>query len=160
MGIASLTDNQGLLQLHKTTFLCSRKIPAGAVLRCYDWAIAQREAGRCVISGFHSKLEQDVLHYLLKGTQPIIVALARGQKQRLEAALQKPLDQGRLLLISPFKSTVTRVTSATAQIRNQLMLQLANEVIVGYKAPDGQLTMLLQELPAHKPVQYLFENMH
>jgi len=35
-----------------------------------------REAGRCVISGFHSPIEQDVLHYLLKGKQPVIMALA------------------------------------------------------------------------------------
>jgi hypothetical protein len=43
-------------------------------------AIAQRESGNCVISGFHSQIEKDVLHYLLKGNQPIIVFLARGLK--------------------------------------------------------------------------------
>lgn len=74
--------NCELIRLPKTAFLCSRKVPAGIVLKCYDWAIAQRDAGNCVISGFHSKIEKDVLHYLLKGTQPIIVALARGLKTK------------------------------------------------------------------------------
>jgi hypothetical protein len=72
-----------LLKLHKTAFLCSRKCPAAVVLKAYDWAIEQREKGICVISGFRSRIEKDVLHYLLKGTQPIIVALVRGMKKTL-----------------------------------------------------------------------------
>lgn len=56
--------------VHKTAFLCSRNVPAAVVLKCFDWAIAQREAGRCVISGFHSRLEKDVLAYLLKPFPP------------------------------------------------------------------------------------------
>jgi len=42
-------------------------VPALVVLKCYDWAIEQREAGISVISGFHSLIEKDVFHYLLKG---------------------------------------------------------------------------------------------
>jgi hypothetical protein len=95
--IASSKGNIELLNLPKTAFLCSRKIPASAVLTCYDWAIEQREKGVCVISGFHSPLEKDVLHYLLKRTQPIILALARGMKDKLEPELQNPLEQGQLL---------------------------------------------------------------
>jgi hypothetical protein len=46
-----------ILKLPKTAFLCSRKVPASVVLKCYDWAIEQRAAGNCVISGFHSQIE-------------------------------------------------------------------------------------------------------
>lgn len=74
----NMIGNKELLKLHKIAFLCSRRVPASVVLKCYDWAIAQREDGNCVISGFHSQIEKDVLHYLLKGTQAIIVVLARG----------------------------------------------------------------------------------
>ena len=70
MIVASL-GNTELLKLRKTAFLCSRKIPASAVLTCYDWAIEQREKGSCIISGFHSKIEKDVFHYLIDGRQPI-----------------------------------------------------------------------------------------
>jgi len=59
--------NTGLLSLPKTAFLCSRKVPASVVLKCYDWAVAQREAGNCVISGFHSQLVK-----LLQHTKPVI----------------------------------------------------------------------------------------
>ncbi len=77
MEIKEHIGNIKLLKLPKTAFLCSRKVPATIVLKCYDWAIEQREKGHCIISGFHSKIEKDVLHYLLKGQQPIILVLAK-----------------------------------------------------------------------------------
>ncbi len=136
--------NIELLELPKTAFLCSRKVPASIVLKCYDWAVEQRELGVCVISGFHSQIEKDVLHYLLKGKQPIILALARGLKEKLEPEFEKPFEQGRLLIISPFEKSVKRVTMQTASVRNQLMLSLADKVTVGYIDKRGQLKELLQ----------------
>lgn len=135
--------NIELLKLHKTAFLCSRKVPASVVLKCYDWAIEQRETGNCVISGFHSQIEKDVLHYLLKGTQPIIVVLARGLKEKIEPELQIPLDTGRLLIISPVDKSIKRVTEKTAEIRNKFMVQLADKITVGYASTGGQLEKLL-----------------
>jgi hypothetical protein len=145
--------NTDLLKLPKTAFLCSRKVPALAVLKCYDWAIAQRDQGNCVISGFHSQLEKDVLHYLLKGKQPIIVALARGLKAQLEPEFTKPLETGRLLLITPFDESVKRVTSETAQTRNKLMLDLADQITIGYASPGGQIDELIRDL--NKPIERL-----
>jgi predicted Rossmann fold nucleotide-binding protein DprA/Smf involved in DNA uptake len=94
--ITESLGNIDLLKLPKIAFLCSRKVPAAVVLKCYDWAIEQREKGNCIISGFHSQIEKDVLHYLLKGKQPIILALARGLKSTLEPEFEKPIEQGRL----------------------------------------------------------------
>ncbi len=84
--------NKELLKEYKTAFLCSRKCPASIVLKSYDWAIAQREAGKCVISGFHSKIEKDVLYYLLKGQQPVILALARGLKSKIEPEIKQAIN--------------------------------------------------------------------
>src|SRR5437868_4404785 len=113
--------NTKILDEHKIAFLCSRQMPAGTVLKCYDWAIEMRNKGNCVISGFHSSLEKDVLEILLKGKQPIIIALARGLKQKLEPELQKAFDDARLLIITPFAKEVRRVTKETARVRNQMM---------------------------------------
>jgi len=144
------TGNLEILKLPKTAFLCSRQAPASAVLRCYDWALEQRQKGTCVISGFHSQIEKDVLHYLLKGTQPIIVALARGLKEKLEPEFEKPLQENRLLILSPFDKSVKRVTAQTAQARNKFMIELANDITVGYASANGQLATLLQAVT--KPV--------
>lgn len=111
MEIKDHIGNLELLKLHKTAFLCSREIPASIVLKCYDWAIEQREKENCVISGFHSQIEKDVLHYLLKGDQPLIVALARGLKKRIEPEFKEALEKERLLIVTPFGKEVTRITS-------------------------------------------------
>lgn len=153
--IKECMGNKALLELSKTAFLCSRKVPTNLVLKCYDWAIEQREAGKCVISGFHSQLEKDVLHYLLKGQQPVIVALARGLKKQIEPKLAEALDQGRLLIITPFYKEVTRVSEETAAVRNQAMIELADEVVVGFASEGGNLDKILQNRRGKMNVQYL-----
>jgi predicted Rossmann fold nucleotide-binding protein DprA/Smf involved in DNA uptake len=151
--IAATLGNTEILKLSKTAFLCSRKISAGAVLKCYDWAIEQRQNGNCVISGFHSALEKDVLHYLLKGSQSIIIAIARGLTEKIEPEFIKPIDEGRLLIISPFEKEVKRVTEQTALIRNRMMIDIADNVVIGFASADGKLTQLLNDTT--KPVTYL-----
>ncbi len=145
MEIIEYNGNIKLLELPKTAFLCSRKVPASVVLKCYDWAIEQRGKGNCIISGFHSQLEKDVLHYLLKGKQPIIIALARGLKQKPEPDFQHAIDKGRLLIITPFDREVKRVTEKTAQVRNQLMIDLADNITVGFISKGGLLEELLKQ---------------
>ena len=148
--ITASLGNIDLLKLPKIAFLCSRKIPASVVLKCYDWAIEQRESGACVISGFHSQIEKDVLHYLLKGKQPIILVLARGLKEKIEPEFEKPMEEGRLLIITPFDKTVKRVTELTAETRNKLMTDLSDKITVGYSSTGGQLEKLLQNI--EKPI--------
>ena len=150
---ANHIGNSELLNLPKTAFLCSRKVPASVVLKFYDWAIVQREQGNCVMSGFQSQLEKDVLYYLLKGKQPIILVLARGLKQRLEKELEKALEQGRLLIISPFEKEIIRVTEKTAQVRNRMMIELAENITVGFVSKVGLLEKLISE--TDKKITYL-----
>lgn len=138
--------NKQILKNHKIAFLCSRKCPADIILKSYDWAIAQREKGVCVISGFHSKIEKDVLHYLLKGTQPIILALARGLKKRLAPELKDALDKNRLLIATPFDEKVTRVTRETANQRNHLMAELADEIFIAYALLCGNIEKLITDI--------------
>jgi hypothetical protein len=135
-----------ILKLRKTAFLCSRKIPASAVLKCYDWSIEQRNLGQCIISGFHSKIEKDVFHYLLAGKQPVIMALARGMKQNLSPDLKEAIDVGRLLIVTPFENSITRVTEETAQKRNRFMVELADDIVIGYARPGGLLDQLIREI--------------
>ncbi len=145
MEVVDHIGNIELLKLQKTAFLCSREIPASIVLKCYDWAIAQREQGKCIIGGFHSKIEKDVLHYLLKGSQPIIVAMARGLKQRIEPELKSELEKGRLLIVTPFEKETKRITTETAMKRNQLMIELADNITVGFINKAGNLDKLLKQ---------------
>lgn len=153
-GVSMLGD-EAIWSLPKTAFLCSRKVPASQVLKCYDWAIAMREAGQCVMLGAHSQLEKDVLHYLLKGTQPIVVVLARGMKRKLEPELIKEMGKGRLLVVAPFMESVKRVTQDTAMARNLYMLEHAERVVVGHAAQGGALAALLCAARTTKPLLFL-----
>lgn len=150
MNIENHLGNLKLLEEYKTAFICSRKIPAGVVLKCYDWAIAQRESGSCIISGFQSPIERDVFHFLLKGKQPIILVLARGLKEKVDHQLQKSIEDGRLLIITPFSKNIKRVTKHTAIIRNKMMIELADSITVGYIQAEGQIEKLLIDI--EKPI--------
>jgi len=155
LNIKGHIGNKALLELKKTAFLCSRKVPASIVLKCYDWAIQQREDGNCIISGFHSQIEKDVLHYLLKGNQPIIVVLARGLKQKIEPEFLEPIEKGRLLIITPFEEKVKRVTTETAKVRNQMMIALADSITIGFASVDGMLIKTINNSVIKKEIKRL-----
>ncbi|MEY3499774.1 MAG: hypothetical protein RL308_1443 [Bacteroidota bacterium] len=155
LNIKGHIGNKALLELNKTAFLCSRKVPASTVLKCYDWAIQQREDGNCIISGFHSQIEKDVLHYLLKGNQPIIVVLARGLKQKIQPEFLEPIEKGRLLIITPFEEKVKRVTTQTATLRNQMMIELADNITIGFASVDGMLIKTINNSIIKKEINQL-----
>lgn len=119
--------NQELLKLQKTAFFASSNIATETVLQVYDWATEMRSRGDCVISGFNSKLEQDVLHFLLKGDQPIILVLARRMYKVIPKELHEALIQKRLLILSV--SNVVRQSKNTAMMRNRWICEMANRIL-------------------------------
>lgn len=137
--------NKEILNNHKIAFLCSQKCPASIILKSYDWAIEQREQGNCVISGFHSKIEKDVFHYLLKGNQPIILAEGRGLKTKYNPEITQAINENKLLVISPFNKSTTRITEKTATKRNEFMASLADEIFIAYASPGGKLIQLIEK---------------
>jgi predicted Rossmann fold nucleotide-binding protein DprA/Smf involved in DNA uptake len=143
--MVSYFGNKSILEKRKTAFLCSRKCPSEIVIKSLDWAVEKKNNGQCVISGFHSRLEKDVFNILLKGTQPIILVLARGMKTHWPQEIKNAVKQDRLLVISPFEKNITRIIQETANIRNKYMLQIADEIHIPYYTPNGNLDKLLKK---------------
>lgn len=135
--------NRELLRLKKTAFLASSIISSETVLGVYDWATAMRNRGECVVSGFNSKLEQDVLHFLLKGSQPIILVLARRMYRNVPEELKEPLVQNRLLVISV--SDAVRQSKATASIRNRYICEMADDIVFVGVTEQSSLRSLKRE---------------
>ena len=81
-----------------------------------------------IVSGFHSKMERDLLKILLQGECGIIVALARGMYRKLPKQYEVAMLQNRLLIISHEKESVTRVSEATAHKRNDYVREIADEM--------------------------------
>jgi len=58
-------------------------------------------------------------------------------KTRIETQLKKEIDKGRLLIVTPFENHIMRVTAETAETRNRFMINLADEVALGFVGKDG-----------------------
>ena len=107
-------------------------IPPEMVLSCYDWAQQASRGSECIVSGFSSHLEQQVLHFLMKGRCPIIFVLARQMYKQIPSELQSLLDANRLLIISVSKAV--RQSKATALVRNRYICEIADSILfVGVK---------------------------
>ena len=101
--------NHDLLALPKTALFCSAPCPGNAILRTYDQAAQWRDAGSCVISGFHSPVERECLQILLRGDAPVILCPARGMLERLPAQWDIAVASGQMLILSCFALTARRV---------------------------------------------------
>ena len=55
------------------------------------------------------------------------------------------VQQEKLLIISPFDKKITYITQETANKRNEIMINLADEVFLAYATPNGNLDELLKE---------------
>jgi predicted Rossmann fold nucleotide-binding protein DprA/Smf involved in DNA uptake len=136
-----------LLNLPKTALFCSNRCPGDAILAAYDQAQHWRDAGRCVISGFHSAIEKECLQILLRGLQPIIICPGRSiETMRIPKEWRPGIEEGRVLLLSPFESSQRRVTATLAERRNRLVAAMADEVYFAHIAPDGRTARLAEQV--------------
>lgn len=136
--------NTALLDRNKIGLFCSRKCPAVKILEAYDqfkvWA-ADPEA--TIISGFHSPVEKECFKLLLAGKANIILCPARELEHlRISKEWRPALEEGRMLIISPFKEK--RADLKTTAQRNELVVQLANELYVPYVSPESDLNNIIQ----------------
>ena len=121
--------NKQLLSLHKIGFIVSRHASTLDVIPTLDWAVEiSKSTDVAVVSGFQSPLEKDVLKFLLRGVCPIIIVLARGMYRKLPDALQTPMDQQRLLIISNESDNTNRVSEITAHKRNEYVISISDEM--------------------------------
>ena len=134
--------------------IASRECPGRVLLETLDRVPGWVKAGRVIVSGFHSPLEQQVLRSLLRRTGRAVKVLARGfgtegADYRPTPEEREPLATGRLLVISAFAPNVTRTTRATALSRNRLVLALATEIVVPFVADGSPLAGLVRAYQGH-----------
>ena len=141
--------NLALLNMPLLGLFCSTRCPGNIILRTYDLALALREAGVPVVSGFHTPMERECLDVLLRGQQPVVLCPARGiHKMRAPAAWRQPLAKNRLLILSPFAAPYRRPTTEIAEQRNRFVAALADTIFVAHAAPGSKTARLCIELMA------------
>ncbi len=156
--IAAL-GNPELLCQKTLAFFCSVKCPGALILKTYDLAQNLRENRVAVVGGFHSPMESECLTILLRGTQPLVICPARNIATRIRPEYKQPLEQGRLLILSPFDEKQRRVTEETSVERNRFVAALADAVLVAYAELGGKMEHLCREAVAWgKPLYTLADD--
>lgn len=141
--------NFDILKNRKTGFFCSSKCPGDLIIKTYDLAKKWRDDGVTVIGGFHSPMEQECLNILLRGKQPVIICPARSiEGMRVKEKYGKPLNEGRLLIVSPFAKKKGRITAETSVARNYFVAALADEIFISHAAPGGKTEQFCREINA------------
>jgi putative transposase len=110
-----------------------------------------------VVSGFLSPMEREVFEGCLGRGIPMVWILARGLPGRFAPRVQRAIDAGRLLAMTPFDAGGEGVSAARAAWCNQFALQLADGAVIGRLSPDGMLACLLADLPRDIPIRFLGE---
>jgi predicted Rossmann fold nucleotide-binding protein DprA/Smf involved in DNA uptake len=73
---------------------------------------------------------------------------------RIPQEYRIPLEQGRLLLLSPFSGKQRRATVEAALFRNRLVAALADRVFVPYAAPSSKTFELCRAIESWRKLIY------
>jgi predicted Rossmann fold nucleotide-binding protein DprA/Smf involved in DNA uptake len=156
----SVIGNVDLLQNKPLAIFSSSKCPGNIILKTYDLMKRIRDSGLTVISGFHSPMEQECLTILLKGKQPVIFCPARSiEGMRIKPESKKRLEDGKLLMLSPFTEKARRISSERALERNRFIAAIADKIFIPYAEPNSKTETFCRELISWgKPVYTLPES--
>ncbi len=131
--------NPRLLHEPLTALFCSQCCPGDLILKSYDLARAMRDAGTPPAAGFRRRWSRSACALLLRGAQPAVVCPARSvDNMRIPRDWHPALDDGRLLVLSPFPTAVRRPTTEVAAQRNGLVARLAHRVFIVHAALGGR----------------------
>ena len=132
--------NTLLLDRKKIGYFASSKIASLSVLPTLDWAAeVARLEDVAVVSGFHSKMEREVLDFLLRGKCGIICVLARSIYKKIPEKYREAYNAGRVLFIAPFKTSATMTSRHLCQQRNEYVASISDELIFSALTPDSSL---------------------
>lgn len=135
--------NISLLVHKKIGYFASSKIASLSVLPTLDWAaeVSKRE-DVTIVSGFHSKMEREVLDFLLRGKCGIVCVLARSIYKKIPDKFSEAYNSGRVLFIAPFKTSATRTSRHLCQQRNAYVASISDSLVFSSLTPDSSLYSL------------------
>jgi predicted Rossmann fold nucleotide-binding protein DprA/Smf involved in DNA uptake len=67
---------------------------------------------------------------------------------RIPTEWKAAIDDGRLLILSPFAEEQNRPTRQTAELRNEMIAHLASQVFIAYAEPAGKTEVFARTLLA------------
>jgi hypothetical protein len=114
-----------------------------------------------IIGGFHTPIEKDCLDLLLRGKQPVVICPARDIKNmRLGKDLKTCVEEGRVLVLSPFEGMGRRPTAQVSERRNRFVGILAMAAFIAYANPGGRTEAFAKEFIGLEKPLYTFETQY
>lgn len=129
--------NRGLLALRKTAFLSSEQTPMSLFPYIQRWAM-RMPVEECVICGNESEIEQTIFSVLFMRRVNLIMLTAAVPSEALIRRYRRAIDEGRLLIGWHCADTYT-VERRSALDRNEVMMCLADHIVVGYCTIGGAI---------------------
>lgn len=134
-----------LLERRKIGYFASGTIASLSVLPTLDWASeAAKRDDVAIVSGFHSKMEREVLDILLKGQCDIICVLARPIYKVIPDKYRKAYAQNRVLFISYNSAKSTMPSRHLCRQRNEYIASISDELVFSSLTPQSSLYPLSQ----------------
>ncbi|HMP75329.1 MAG TPA: hypothetical protein PKE12_03435 [Kiritimatiellia bacterium] len=149
VGAPRFLGNRALLDGATVGFLASR----GAATVHGTLPVRRNEA---VMSTFLSPMERAVFRALLAARRPLIWVKPAGQDEgRLAAPLRRAIDDGRLLILTPFADRIDAPSLRRALWCNHYIVRHAARLIVGHLTPGGLLACVLTEASPETDIERL-----
>jgi predicted Rossmann fold nucleotide-binding protein DprA/Smf involved in DNA uptake len=138
--------NLAILHRPLLALFSSQRCPGRVIQQTYDLAQRLRDARVTVIGGFHSPMERECLRLLLASPHPVVLCPARVLPRRLPPAQRHAVEDGRLLVLSPFAHGVRRADEGTAHARNRFVAALATALFFAHAAPASKTEYFAREI--------------
>jgi predicted Rossmann fold nucleotide-binding protein DprA/Smf involved in DNA uptake len=157
--VLTLVGDHRILQGVQLALICSVSCPGSVVIKTFDTIRKVRDAGLVVAGGFHSPMERECLHFLLRGRQPVVLCPACGMDS-FELGLEewRAVDDGRLSVLSMFDQRFTKATPELASQRNDFVAALSGVVFVPHAVPGGTAEAAARRALARGQVVVTFDD--
>ena len=141
-GEPEFLGNRALLDGPKLGFLASRGevSPHGCL---------PLKTGEAIMSGFLSPMERAVFKAGLAHGRPLIWVKPWALTEGVDSfPIRHALDEGRLLILSPFKKCADAPSVRRAAWCNEYVMRHCDRLMIGRLKPGGMLECLLSDAPA------------
>ena len=113
-------------------------------------------SGEVILSGFLSPMERAVFKAGLANRKPMIWVKPWALEEGIDSpAIQRALQEERLLIISPFADQIDAPSVRRAAWCNQYVLAHCTRMVIGHLNPTGMLACILTEAPPDLEITYL-----
>jgi len=150
-----------LLKRNRVAIFCSREIPLSIYHQANELFLKMLSLPIVLAGGWQSATEKRVLrNYKTLNSRPasIIYFLAKGIRNfTLPAYLEKPYNEGNLLVVSPYLKE-KRISFKRVEKRDELILRLIDRYLFLYINPGGYLERIYESCLQKEKRVYLLKH--